>query len=196
MDRPQYLTGHLLISETELEDPNFKETVIFIVDHSDEGAFGLVVNRKSDSILGEAFEEFADHPAASIPIYVGGPVEPQYLFILHSGLPSELQSEHAREPLGDVVFEPDFKPVSEYLRGSWLERDPEDKGEIKFFAGYAGWGAGQLEEELKTNSWVILPGADELIFASHPEEGWRQALRKKGGIYWVAAETGYKPSLN
>lgn len=196
MERPRYLTGHFLISETELEDPNFKETVVFLVDHSEEGAFGLVVNRMSQSTLGEVFEEFADHPAASIPIFVGGPVEPHYLFILYAGLPEGIRSEHAREPLGGIVFEPDFKPVSDYLKGDWLSRPPEDKGEIKFFAGYAGWGAGQLEQELEINSWVILPGTDELIFASHPEEGWREALRKKGGVYWIAAETGYKPSMN
>ncbi len=105
---PRWLTGSFLISEVDLQEPNFRQTVILIITHDEEGAFGLVVNRKLDVTLGQVVENFENTPAGELPIYQGGPVNPQYLFTIHSGIPGDIRSEQAMEPLEHVVFEPAF----------------------------------------------------------------------------------------
>lgn len=195
-DYPQDLTGHFLISETELRDPNFFQTVVLIVTHNEDGAFGLVVNRPSEANLGDLLDEFEEAPGAEIPVYVGGPVQQEYLFVLHSGLPDDEASEVASTPVPGVIFEPSFDIVGAYLQAKWEKVPADDRPKIHLFAGYAGWGPGQLEEELALGSWVTHPASADIVFTANPEKGWRQALREKGSIYWVVAETGYKPSMN
>jgi putative transcriptional regulator len=193
---PDYLTGYFLISETDLTDPNFFQTVVLLVDHNDEGAFGLVVNRRSTSSLGSLVEDFESNQCKDLPVYVGGPVQQNILFTLHSGLPNEDTSSHSITPIPGVTFEPDFRLVSEHLKYEWSKIEEPDRPAIHLYAGYAGWGAGQLEGELEHDSWVVIEAVPEMVFSENPEESWRQALKKKGGIYWIAAETGSKPSMN
>ncbi len=96
-----------------------------------------------------------------------------------------------------VVFNPDIRSVFTYLHDVYPGLHPDDRPDIHFFAGYSGWGAGQLERELNVyGSWVVLPAQQGLIFSKDPEESWRSALKRKGGIYYIAAEMGFKPSLN
>ena len=190
------LEGHFLISETELRDPNFVQTVVYMVEHGDQGALGFVVNRPSESFLKEVIPEFDGTPAGELEVYIGGPVEQMYLFTLHSGLPGDRRSEAASSSLQGVVLEPDFEIIREFLTETWPDLSPEHRPEIRFYAGYAGWAPGQLETEIEYNAWVVIPATPGIVFAPRPEESWRNALRKKGGIYWVVAETGFKPSLN
>ncbi len=192
----QFLTGRFLISETELSDPNFRETVVMLIEHNREGALGFVVNRKSNVSLGDLMEEFEEKSVRELPVYVGGPVEQRFMFVLHSGLPEDRRSDHAISPIPGVVFEPDFRIVARFLSDEWPKIDPQQRPSIHLYAGYSGWSAGQLESEIERKSWVILPATPELIFSANPGEAWREGLRKKGGIYWIAAETGYKPSFN
>lgn len=186
------LAGYFLVAETDLGDPNFTETVVLIISHDAQGAFGLVVNRKSEVTLGEAAPDYRQSALAGIPLYVGGPVEQEYLFTIHSGLPAGYGSEFAREVVKGVVFEPNFGELERFL----LHEAQQSAPQLRLFAGYSGWGPGQLEAEMTQQSWVILPASADLVFDPHPSQGWKAALRKKGGVYWVAAETGYKPSLN
>lgn len=194
--RHESLEGRFLISETELTDPNFVQTVVYMVEHSQNGALGFVVNRKSEAMLQDVIPEFAESPAGKIEVYVGGPVEQMYLFTLHSGLPGDKRSDAASSALQGVILEPDFEIIREFLHTTWPDLSPEHRPEIRFYAGYAGWAPGQLEEELEFKAWVVMPATPGIVFAPQPEESWRNALRKKGGIYWVVAETGFKPSLN
>ena len=193
---PRFLDGYFLISETELQDPNFHQTVVLLIQHNTSGAFGLVVNRTSPATLGTLVEDFSNLPAGNLPVYIGGPVDQMYLFVLHSGLPGGVQSEHATEPVEGVIFEPDFTIIADFLANKWPGLKSEERPHIHLYAGYSGWAPEQLEGELKLKSWVIYPAVPEIVFSGNPEEGWRDALRKKGGIYWVAAETGSKPSMN
>jgi putative transcriptional regulator len=195
-ESPRFLPGYFLISETELLDPNFIRTVVLMIHHDPQGAFGLVVNRQTEATLSALFEKYEDTPQGDIPVFIGGPVEQQYLFVIHSGLPDAYRSEHAAEVVDGVVFEPNFHLIDDYLADEWPRTPPEDRPHIHLFGGYSGWGPGQLENELKHRSWVILPATREIVFHDNPDEGWNDALRKKGGIYWVVAETGTKPSLN
>jgi putative transcriptional regulator len=186
------LAGHFLVAETDLGDPNFVETVVLMISHDSNGAFGLVVNRKSEVTLGEAAADYRQSALAGIPLFIGGPVEQEYLFTIHSGLPAGYGSEFAREVVTGVVFEPNFAELERFI----LKEAQQSPPRLRLFAGYSGWGPGQLEEEMAHQSWVTIPAEAELVFDPHPAQGWKAALRKKGGVYWVAAETGYKPSLN
>jgi putative transcriptional regulator len=195
-DGPRFLTGYFLISEVELMDPNFYRSVVLLVKHDDEGAFGLVVNRRSNVTLGELVDGFDESEAKTIPIHVGGPVQQEFLFALHDGLPDQLTSDHASTPADGVVFEPVTESVIDYLREEWALLPPEARPKIHLFAGYSGWGAGQLEGELKASAWVLLQASSDIVFYPNPAEGWRQALSRKGPFYKIVAETGFKPSMN
>ena len=195
-EQPRFLEGHFLVSETELTDPNFMQTVVYLVEHNENGALGFVVNRRSETALEEVIPEFAGTPAGELEVFIGGPVEQNYLFTLHSGLSGDRRSGAASSSLQGVVLEPDFQLVHDFLSTEWPNLPIEQRPEIRFYAGYAGWAPSQLETELEHHAWVVLPATPGIVFAPDPEESWRNALRKKGGIYWVVAETGSKPSLN
>ena len=193
---PASLDGYFLVSETELVDPNFHRTVVLIVNHNAEGAFGLVVNRPADISLGDIVAELEDEPIGSLPAFIGGPVEQHYLFTLHSGLPASAESQYALRPSDGVVFEPVFHAMEGYLRNEWAGSEASVRPSINFYLGYAGWAPGQLETELAQGAWLVMPATPEIVFHPDPEEGWTAALIRKGGIYHVVAQTGSKPSLN
>lgn len=195
--RPQSLSGYLLISDTEMLDPNFYRTVVYILQHDEQGALGLIINRPSATSLTDiTTEELSDSPFSEHTVYIGGPVDQNYLFALHTGLQNNLKSPNAIEAIQGIVFEPDFN----LLRNYFAERS--DMGsfpaetDIRFFAGYAGWAGGQLEEELHRNDWIILKASGELVFGTDAEHVWNTSLYRKGGIYSITAETGTKPSIN
>lgn len=195
--RPENLRGHFLIAETELQDPNFFRTVVLIIHHNEEGAFGLVVNRGSEVTVGEVIEGAEESPIADLLLMVGGPVQQNYVFAIHSGIPAPYRSEHSEEPAPGVIFEPSFQHVIDYVESDVYHATPiDDRERIVVYAGYSGWGPGQLEFELEEEAWLIHPATADVVFQSNPSEGWKDALSKKGGFYRIVAETGYKPSRN
>ncbi len=195
-DYPDSLEGYILISETDLMDPNFYRTVVVIIQHGEEGAFGLVVNRQSEATLGEVLEEAGDTPIADIPVYVGGPVQQEFLFVMHAGLPGMPENENALTPAAGVVFEPASPELLAWLTDAWNNESRDDHPSIHFFAGYCGWGPGQLEDELREGAWLIHEVRPDIVFHPDPQEAWKHALGKKGDFYKIVAETGFKPSMN
>ena len=193
---PASLEGYFLISETDLMDPNFFRSVVLIADHNEQGAFGLVVNRKSTAQLLDVLPGFSEHDAGVIPIYVGGPVQQEYLFVLHSGLPHGTQNEHAEKPAPGVIFEPATEPLVEYLQQNWPAIPHDDRPKLHLYAGYSGWGPGQLEAEIRHGAWYFHKATADIVFHPEPEQGWTEALSRKGEIYRIIAETGYRPSTN
>ncbi len=196
--RPDSLKGHFLISEANMSDPNFFQTVVLMVEHNAEGAFGLVVNRRSRLVLSDILPGFATTLGQSTPIYVGGPVQQEYLFVLHSDLPdSESGSEYRTIPVKGVNFEPAFRRVEKYFQEEhWNSIPADDRPRIHLYLGYSGWAPGQLEREMDRGSWIIHPASAKIVFHENPEEGWSNALREKGGIYRVFADTHPDPGLN
>lgn len=194
--RPESLEGYFIISEVELMDPNFFRTVVLIVNHNDEGAFGLVVTRKSEATLGDLVSGVEQTPAAGIPIYVGGPVQQEFLFVLHARLPEGVAGELASHPAEGVVFEPVTEQFVTYLVTEWSSMPEATRPRVHLYAGYSGWGSGQLEDEISEGAWVWHKASADIVFHPNPAEGWRHALRKKGGLYQIVAETGFKPSMN
>lgn len=194
---PADLTGQFLIAETDLQDPNFFRTVVLIIQHNEEGAFGLVINRQSDVLAGEVIEEVADSLLEEQPVFVGGPVQQNYVFALHDGIPERYRSEHCEQPGTGVFFEPSFQHVIDYVRSEdYRAAAAEETPSIKVLAGYSGWGPGQLEAELEEEAWYLNPASADVIFETGPAEGWKEALSRKGGYYRIVAQTGFKPSIN
>lgn len=191
------LRGKFLIAETDLQDPNFFRTVVLVIQHNQEGAFGLVVNRQSEVCVGEVIDGVEGTPAADLPVFVGGPVQQNYVFVLHTEIPPRYRSEHCEEVCPDVYFEPSFRHVLDYLKSEDYQLPAEgDPPKVRVFAGYSGWAEQQLENELMEEAWVVNDATADLVFPRHSEEGWKQALSAKGDFYRVVAETGFKPSMN
>jgi len=160
------LQGHFLIASPKLVDPNFFHTVVLIVQHNEEGAFGLVLNRPVETTVAEMWREVADE-------YCG--VEG----VLHQGGPCEgpLMVVHKEEEYSEIVVAPG---VYFCTRKDTIERFVADSGtQSKFFAGYAGWTAGQLEAEMEEDSWLSMPATAGAIF-SDAEDLWNSLMRKAG----------------
>ncbi len=185
------LRGHFLISNSTLQDPNFVHTVVFLIEHGKEGAFGLIINRKITSEENPIHlrDILPDLPpsAESIPLYEGGPVSRETLFILFQKEEGIYIPEEGEEVIPEV-----------YIGGSKKLVETLLDYEIPFHAylGYSGWAPGQLEEEIAQNAWVILKARKELIFHPHPEKVWREALIHKGGLFSYFAKTVNDPFLN
>ena len=176
------LQGHLLISSPLLHDPNFRRTVLLMTHHDDEGAMGLVLSRPSEIRVADAVPELAELPGAGELVYIGGPVQPEAVVVL---------LEHEDEPVdttpivGNVAFMPAGSEVDEL-----------EVVRARVFAGYSGWGPGQLEGELDESSWIVVPAEPDDVFAADPDELWRTVLHRKGGKFALIATMPYDPKLN
>lgn len=181
--KPQ--NGSLLISEPFLPDPNFERTVVLICEHSEEGTFGFVLNKKSEVKVGDLIEDAPDFDAE---VYVGGPVQHDTLHFIHRN--GEL--EGAIEILKDVYWGGNFEQVLSLINTQQIHLP-----DYRFFVGYSGWSAGQLEEELEANSWIVVPqGTSEVIFDDNDQELWKTVLQNLGGRYNVFSNYPTDPRLN
>jgi len=176
--RPHGYTGSmslapaLLLSMPQLLDPNFARTVVLLCEHAAEGAFGLVVNRPSDIRAAEAvsLEPGIDSPN-ELPLLIGGPVEPHRGWILTAVPPADV--EH-RELGGGL-----YLSASPVLLRRALMATPLPLRTL-VLAGYAGWGPGQLDQELEQSSWLIIPVELDLIFDIPADQSWETAIRRLG----------------
>jgi putative transcriptional regulator len=176
------LQGSLLVSSPALVDPNFRRTVVLVVHHDEEGAMGLVLSRPSKALAVEAVPTLEGLVEDDHVVYVGGPVQPDAFMVL-------AEFENVGEAAARVIDDVGFMPA---------EVEPADLSirRLRVFAGYAGWGEGQLEAELAEPSWIVVPADAEDVFAADPDELWRRVLRRKGGKYALIAAMPFDPSLN
>jgi putative transcriptional regulator len=182
--------GTLLISQPFLGDPNFERSVVLICrDVKAEGTFGLVLNRQTNLTLGDVLElplgELS--PAANLPLYVGGPVQPDTLHYVHRR--GDVPGAHA---LGqEVYWGGDFEVLLGLLLSGEVRGD-----EVRLFAGYSGWSEGQLAAEMKTQSWITQPASAGKVFTLTTDAFWRDILREKGGRFRVLSNYPIDPRLN
>jgi len=177
------LRGHLLIAGPALLDPNFWRTVVLIGEHSEEGALGVVLNRSSETPVEEALPELMPLAEDLGTVHVGGPVQPSAVVVL-----ADFVDPDAAETL--VLDSVGFLPS---------EVEPGELGELRrarVYAGYAGWGPGQLDGELEEGSWIVEPARPEDVFTDDPEGLWSDVLRRKGGPFAVLAAMPPDPGLN
>jgi putative transcriptional regulator len=171
------LTGHLLIAMPGLQDPNFQRTVTYVCEHSDQGALGIVINRPLDLDLGEVFAQLdltaTDPDLARLPVLQGGPVHQERGFVLHEG-PGDQPAFDATLAITDTIRVTTSQDILAALAGG---RGPR---RALLALGYAGWGAGQLEEEMAANAWLSVPATNEIIFDTPFESRWREAARLLG----------------
>lgn len=178
--------NHFLIAEPDLLDSNFYQTVVLLLEHSENGAFGFIVNRRTNTLLEEAVPEFKGTKAGQLPLYIGGPVEKRNLFFLMEA--DNTDTGYKWSPL--------TKMYGEYLTKVWPSLPKHLQPQVRIFAGYSGWGPGQLENEMRFNSWKTLPYRHEHVFYHSPSRLWSMLIRTFGGVYEIAAITGFKPCLN
>jgi putative transcriptional regulator len=170
------LGGQLLIAAPSMGD-YFHRAVILLVEHSDQGAFGLVLNRPSETSVGEAAPELGELIGSEHLMHVGGPVQPNAVTAV---------GEHA-----------DPAEATKLIVGTvgMVDLDePPDLSRVRVFAGYAGWGSEQLEGELEQEAWILEDAHPDDPFG----EGdlWAQVLRRKGGEYALLARMPPDPSVN
>jgi putative transcriptional regulator len=196
--RPQTTVGKLLIAEPMLGDPNFDRTVVLMIEHRTEGALGVVLNRPSDLEVGAVLEEWADLAAAPSVLYFGGPVEPNGVLALARS--RSRNRSRGRVDNGGSGAIPGWSPVVGDVGTIDLHREPAELSPrvtgIRFFAGYSGWGSGQLESELAEGAWLLVDAVADDVFAPDPETMWRSVLRRQGGRVSMLADFPAHPSLN
>ena len=181
--------GAFLAAAPNLLDPNFMHTVVLLVQHDEDGAFGLVVNRPTDATLGDLLPEHEELSGATAKVHGGGPVGLDTLQVLHQA-PKALGGG---VPIGGGLFlGADLDDLAAHLATG--SRPPRD---VRFVVGYAGWGAGQLDEELRSGSWVPRPLDPSLVFSDEASEAvWRRALRGLGESGAGLASQPPDPSWN
>jgi len=171
---PDSLRGKLLIASPALHD-YFHRAVVLVLEHNEEGAMGVILNRVSETTVAEAVPDLAELAGGDELVRMGGPVSPQ-----------------AVVALGE--FQQPFEPVV----GSVALIDPDDPApevaRLRVYAGYAGWAAGQLDSELEQEAWIVEPAAPDDPF--HEGDLWPVALQRKGGGFSLLATMPADPSLN
>ena len=164
-------------------DPNFRQTVVLVVEHGPEGALGVVLNRPSTVTVEQGAPALAEITAPDDRLYVGGPVQPQAAVILAQFENPDMASQLIFDSVGVIGDE------GEELTSPGLLRK-------RIFAGYAGWGAEQLDAELESGDWILEPPQPDDVFTDRPEALWSMVLTRMGSQYALLAHMPFDPSTN
>ena len=177
------LRGCLLLAAGSLFDPNFRRTVVLIAEHGEEGALGLVLNRPAELRVQDAAPILAGLVEPEAPLFLGGPVQREAVLVLAEFEDPALAD---RPVVGSIGFAPP-------------EFDPDVVAGIRrarVFAGYSGWGPGQLEAEMGQSAWIVEPALPDDVFCVQPERLWMTVLRRKGREYRMLSLMPDDPSSN
>lgn len=177
------LKGQLLIAGPGLLDTNFWRAVVLVGEHSPDGALGVVLNRPSETSVDEAAPELAGLAGDMGDVHVGGPVQPSAVVVLADFV-------EPPDPNALVVESVGFLPA---------EVDPDELGELRrarVYVGYAGWGPGQLDDELAEGAWIVEAAVADDVFTEQPDDLWTTVLRRKGGPFGILATMPPDPSHN
>lgn len=177
------LRGKLLISAGGVYDPNFRHTVVLIGEHGAEGALGVVLNRVLDATVKDAVPALSHLVPPGELLFRGGPVQPNSPVLI---------AELARPDLADVLV---FGSVG-FLVGAVSSEIEPSILRAKVFAGYSGWGPGQLESEMEVGSWIVDAASEDDVFTGNPGRLWRRVLERKGPKYRHLSRMPYDPSVN
>jgi putative transcriptional regulator len=182
------LRGRLLVATPVLLDPNFARTVVLMLEHSEEGAVGVVLNRPSDLTAAEALSAWESVCAAPPVVFIGGPVQPGGVIGL-----AEISSHPSAPTEGVTVLWPGLGTVD-------LDAEPDviapPVGRVRCYAGYSGWGPLQLEGELATGSWFVVDADPADVWAPHPDRLWIDVLRRQPGKIAQYAHCPRDPAVN
>jgi putative transcriptional regulator len=174
--------GQLLIAGPALLDPNFWRTVVLVVEHNEEGALGLVLNRPSETTVADAVPQLDDLVDPAEELFIGGPVQPSSVIVL----------AQFEDPDDAALIS--FEDVG-VLRAS-LDETIAGVRSGRAFVGHAGWGPGQLDSELERGDWILEPARLGDAFTADPQALWAEVLTRKGGSYALIARMPPDPSMN
>ncbi len=169
--------GKLLVAAPPLADPNFDRTVVYVLEHNEEGALGVVLNRPLDDELIDGLDSWNDLLTPPSVLFEGGPVEPNALI-------GVARADSTRPGEG-------WAPIVDHLGTVDLSSEPNEVApvldDVRIFRGYAGWGGGQLDGELAVDAWIVVPAQLADVFTAEPDDLWRKVLRRQGGrLAWLA----------
>ncbi len=172
-------TPTLLLAMPQVQDPFFNRSVVFLIEHTEAGSFGLIANRPSDIGVAEILDgmEIEWRGEATLQAYFGGPVQPQLGTVLFDQETAQLDDPGGSEETSTEVY-PGLR-ITQHV-GDLTQLAQEPSSRFRLFLGYAGWGEGQLVREIERNDWLIAPVREELLFAADPDEAWAMALRSVG----------------
>jgi putative transcriptional regulator len=171
----QQLRGKLLVATPDLEDPNFFRSVVLVLEHTDDGALGVVLNRPTGTTMSESIPSWAEFAAAPAVVFVGGPVQPDAAIAIGRSAESEWITVDLGQEPGDMT-------------------PPVDR--VRVFVGYAGWGAGQLEHEVDADGWFVVDADPGDPWSTTPGDLWRTVLRRQRGQMRVFADFPFDVSQN
>jgi putative transcriptional regulator len=177
------LRGRLLISGGGLYDPNFRHTVVLVGEHSDDGALGVVLNRALNVTVEKIFPPLSALVPPGDALFQGGPVQTASAVLLAEVTQPELLDLPVFDSVGFLVGE-----VSADIRANIVR--------ARVFAGYAGWGPGQLEAEMAVDSWILEPARVDDVFTDAPDRLWSRVLERKGPEYRKLSRMPYDRSMN
>jgi len=177
--------GKILISEPFLPDTFFNRSIVYLTDHTPQGSVGFILNKKLDLNIGSAVVDFEDW---NENLNMGGPVAPDTLHYLHNIgelIPKSVPVD------GNIFWGGDIDTIRGLIRAGKIEQS-----QIRFFLGYSGWSAGQLERELKENSWVIAKVSSDIVLNNRGDDTWKQVLRGFKSKYRIWADFPDSPDMN
>lgn len=177
--------GILLIADPFLKDPNFLRTVVLLCDHTTDGSFGFVLNKKIEQTLDELLVNFDDF---KLPVYYGGPVQTDTIHFVHQYpdlIPDSVKVSN------DIYWGGNFETVAALIKNNSI-----NPNKIKIFIGYSGWGKEQLTGELDEKSWLTVTATKTLVFTTPPTDVWKGSLQHLGGDYEMMVNFPIDPQLN
>jgi len=177
--------GKILISEPFLPDTFFNRSIIYLTDHTPQGSVGFILNKNVDLKVSDAIEGFEGWDEN---LNMGGPVAPDTLHYLHNMGDLIPNSVHVKD---NIFWGGEIDSVRELIKTGKIR-----KSQIRFFLGYSGWSTGQLERELKENSWVIAKVKSDIIMNNMGDDTWKRVLRSMKGKYRIWADFPDSPEMN
>lgn len=177
--------GHILIAEPFLPGSYFNRSIIILVSYSDKGAVGFILNKKVDYPVEDLFLDFPDFDA---DIHIGGPVGTDSIYFIHTlgnAIPGSL---HIKE---NLYWGGDFETLKLQIKLGMVQ-----KNQIRFFLGYSGWDPGQLEEEIRENSWLVAELSQAELMSIDENDMWVESVRSMGGKYSMWENFPKNPTLN
>jgi putative transcriptional regulator len=177
--------GRILIAEPFLPGSYFSRSVIFLVAHSDKGSVGFILNKEIEFEIRDVFPDFPEFEAR---VFLGGPVSTDSIYYIHKlgkKLPGSINV------LGDLYWGGDFEALKMQIAAGQVQPD-----EIHFFLGYSGWDEGQLDDELKGDSWLVTDVDEAAVMREFHDESWTEFAKKAGSRYSIWEHFPENPTYN